>query len=330
MIKKILFYIVMAMLIALALVWLLSGGWSQIVRTVKHFPNPIDIIWGNSTSTYGVELPWQISVPQGPDISGLADDYAQYESANTDPQSQLTDLQNQYSDLQTQIQATQSLGVLSPYRGHVSLKAGTAAESSNEYVEIEGISSSVVSLQGWSIVSLLSGARLFLPQAADPYVLGGVNILIPPSVERGSTVLVYSGRSPVGVSFRENRCSGYLEQLQSFEPSLSSSCPDASEVLPLNAENIRRYGSNCIDYSRTISDCTFPSTLPSTLTPICRSFLTNTFSYNGCVGAYRGTLGFDSDEWRLYLSGTGELWSNSHDVLRLLDAQGKTVDSITY
>jgi hypothetical protein len=48
------------------------------------------------------------------------------------------------------------------------------------------------------------------------------------------------------------------------------------------------------------------------------------------MNAYGGSASFGLNTWRLYLNAYGELWSNSHDVIRLLDAEGRTVDSLTY
>lgn len=326
MIQRVLAYVIILILLVFAISWLWAGGAAQIVRAVRNIPNPIDILWGNSTSTYQVILPWQAAVPQGPDISGLTESAGQY----SDSEEQLSELQNQYSSLQTQAQNTSSDGTPSPYRGTVTLSAGTAAERDNEYIEIAARGSASVSLQGWSLRSMLSGARFYLPLAASPFILGTVNTVTPSVLDHEGNAIVYSGRSPIGTSFRENRCTGYLAQLQSFEPSLANACPNPSELMPMTADNMQRYGSDCVDYLRGLPQCTFPDNLPMSLSPACRIYIANTFSYNGCVNAYAGSTSFKRDTWRLYLNAAGELWSNDHDVIRLLDAEGRTVDSITY
>jgi hypothetical protein len=157
-----------------------------------------------------------------------------------------------------------------------------------------------------------------------------VNAVQPISLEPGSSAILTTGISPVGISFRENTCSGYLGELQSFTPELPSECPAPSEALLLNADNLRAYGDTCIDYVQTLSQCHFPATVPSNLTPACRSFIANTLSYNGCTQAHRNDPSFALPSWRVYLGLKAEFWYNTHDVIRLLDDQGRVVDVLTY
>src|SRR3989344_2670359 len=68
----------------------------------------------------------------------------------------------------------------------------------------------------------------------------------------------------------------------------------------------------------------------SELSQPCRSFLANTLSYNGCIDTYRYRANFTENLWRVYLNSPRELWRNTHDVIRLLDAKGRTVDALAY
>ena len=213
----------------------------------------------------------------------------------------------------------------------LSQAAATESGTAHEYVELdarEGISP--VPLTGWSLQSMVSGVRVSLPGAAAPFIIGVVNSLSPIVLSPGQTVLVVSGPSPVGVSFRENRCTGFLEQVQSFDPALSNACPASSELAPFTAENLHQYGSDCMDFARSLPQCSFPVNLPSSLTPGCRAYLVNTFTYSNCVDIQRSRPSFELDTWRIYLSSASELWDNQHDIIRLLDAQGKTVAAISY
>src|SRR3989344_1589368 len=96
------------------------------------------------------------------------------------------------------------------------------------------INSASVSIAGWSLQSAVSGARAAVPQAAPLFVLGIVNSVQGISLEPGASVVLTTAASPVGTSFRENRCIGYLNELQIFTPELSGSCPTPSEALPMN------------------------------------------------------------------------------------------------
>ena len=186
-------------------------------------------------------------------------------------------------------------------------------------------------ITGWSLQSALSGVRAYVPRGAENFYMGVVNEQRNIQLNPGSSATVLSGYSPVGTSLRENLCSGYLNQLQTFVPRLEERCPASSEALPLSAENLQVYGDACVDFVKTVPYCSAPlQSFTPELSPSCRNFLANTLSYNGCVSMYRHRSSFAGDSWRIYLNASRELWRNSHDVIRLLDAEGKTVDAIAY
>jgi hypothetical protein len=242
----------------------------------------------------------------------------------------LNDLQSQYDSLSREAQDART-GTPSPFAGEVSLSAANAQESgADEYLELDNHGRDAVTITGWTIESVFSGVRFVIPPAANPFVLGSVNRVANVSLAPGETAIVGSGASPVGVSFRENMCSGFLTQSQSFAPELESNCPAAASVMPLTSDNLTRYGSDCIDYAASIPDCEFPSHMPSSLSSSCRVYLGNALSYNGCVSTNQSRVGFASGTWRLYLGAGVELWNNRHDIIRLLDANGRIVDAITY
>ncbi|MEK7093142.1 MAG: hypothetical protein AAB927_01520 [Patescibacteria group bacterium] len=322
MIRTVVKWVLISAVILLILLWLWAGGFTSVRNFVRTIPNPLDIIWGNATSTYQINLPWQQAIPQGPDISGLTDAGDAQLDQTPDEQSGTTGAT-----------AQTSYGVPSPYRGMVTLSQANATESgtAHEYIGLdarEGISA--VPLTGWSLQSMVSGVRVPIPGAAAPFIIGVVNQLSPVVLSPGHSALVVTGPSPVGVSFRENRCTGFLEQVQSFEPSLANACPASSELAPLTAENLHQYGSDCMDFARSLPQCSFPTNLPSSLTPGCRAYLVNTFTYSNCVDIERSRSSFELDTWRIYLSSASELWDNQHDIIRLLDAQGRTVAAISY
>lgn len=332
MVRTVLKYVAIAMVALLIILWFWLGGFSQIVRFVKSIPNPIDIIWGTSTSTYSVVLPWQIPVPQGPDIEGLANEGAALENAST--QERLEELQRQYDSIQNNgSENALPPGAQSPYFGRVTLSRASATESNpaNEYVVLDAHSNiGGVAISGWSLQSSLTGRRVVLSLAAPQFEMGIINSVRSIYLESGQHVIVTTGLSPVGVSFRENRCTGYLAQALTFEPSLSSSCPSPADSMPLTERNLQQYGGDCIDFVRSLPQCTFPTSLPAALSTACRSHVVNTFSYNGCAQTYRNQPSFTLDTWRVYLAYPTELWGNTHDVIRLLDEYGRVIDSVTY
>ncbi len=325
MLRTVLKYVLIGMVLLVIIGWLWSGGWRGVTSFVRTIPNPLDILFGTSTSTYEVRLPWAIGVPQGPDIELYLNEGAASYDAGT-PEEQLAELESAYKTLQEEV-AKQAR---SPHAGKVKLYRASATESSasDEHVVLEAHSG--VSLQGWSLASMVSGVRVMLPYATPLYRQNSVNTAYPVVMEPGTTAIVATGFSPAGVSLRENRCMGYLSSSLNFSPRIEHSCPSPSDGMALTDQNLQRYGGECIDYVRTMPQCTTPSTIPASLSAACRIYVANTFTYNGCIDAHRAQSGFESDTWRLYIGSAGEIWRNEHDAIRLLDERGLTVDAIIY
>ncbi|MEK7133794.1 MAG: hypothetical protein AAB804_01850 [Patescibacteria group bacterium] len=331
MIKRVLVISLSIFIIALIIFWLWSGGLSAAARTAKDFVNPVNIILGNGSSTgMAITLPWQSdSLTRGPDIS---DYVGEADRINQDTQEEeRAAIEAQYGP---DIAKAQTFGDPSPYVGKVMITDSNATESdtAGEYVGLAAPpnNSVPISLAGWFLQSAVSGLRVNIPLGAPHFMLGVVNNVQSISLEPGASATVLTGTSPVGTSFQENICTGYLNELQSFTPELSAECPSPSEAMPVTADNIRIYGDNCIDYIRTLQSCHFPPTVPATLSPACRSFIANNFSYNGCTNIHRNDPTFRLPSWRVYLGFRTELWRNTHDVIRLLDDQGQIVDVFTY
>lgn len=327
MIKKILITVLVLMVVTLAVYWLVTGGIQRAWQAGKDFTNPIAVIFGNGTTTgTTLRLPWQPESTRGPDISD-------YVGVAEEQQSQADALSSDESF--SRLAKLQQYGNPSPYAGQISISGdnATAASPAQEYVQIQAASgnSGPINITGWVIQSAVSGLLAPVPHAAPVFIGGVVNNVQPVSLRPGERAFLTTGVSPVGVSFRETVCTGYLSQLQQFSPSLSEACPVPTDALPQTAENLRTYGASCFDYIANLQSCYFPgAALPSGLSPACRSFVANNLSYNGCVATYQGQSDFALPSWRLYLGIRGELWNNSHDIIRLLDGQGRVVDVLTY
>ncbi|MBI5457593.1 hypothetical protein HY971_02620 [Candidatus Kaiserbacteria bacterium] len=325
MIKRVLIISLVIFIIALFIFWLVTGGGAAAARAARSLANPLELIFGTSTSGSFIALPWQPdSSTRGPDISDYASEAAALNQASGD-----TDQLPSSEDTQVR-----DFGTPSPYAGRITIRESSATESdpSREFIELAASESNTgpILITNWSLQSAVSGARAPIPQAAPAFVMGVVNNVLPISLEPGAAVFVTTAASPVGTSFRENVCTGYLSELQTFTPELAGECPAPSEMLPMNADNIRTYGSSCFDYLNNLSSCHFTPNPPPSLSPACRSFITNAVSYNGCVNTYRAQASFTLPTYRAYLSLRSELWANTHEVVRLLDAEGRTVDVLTY
>jgi hypothetical protein len=330
MIQRILIGFAIATVAILILLWLATGGIQNIADIARNF-NPSKLFSGGAGQ---FRLPWQPAVVDG----GFAFDVENTSNEGTEvprtSEEELSDSQREYERLRNEITDAKVFGEPSPYRGMVTIGQANekAASPSAEYIELRSAwgNTAPISLAGWSLQSALTGLRAFIPQGAGLFVLGAVNAQESITINPNGVVFVSTGASPVGTSFRENACTGYLEELQTFIPGLSQNCPQPSELLPLTPQNLSTYGDACYDIARSLSSCTLPQTLPASVSPACRIFLSNNLSYNGCVQNYRHTQDFIHDSWRVYLNASGELWRNTHDIIRLLDAEGRTVDVISY
>lgn len=328
MIKRILLVLLVFMVVALVALWLISGGVSSITNTAKNLVNPVNFFTGSDTSGSSIRLPWQIDAPRGPDISSLASGYSDDPDGQT-PEEYAT----AYQELNARAIELQTFGDPSPYAGTVSLRGSAVRErdAAREYVELSASGTMAINITGWSLQSAVSGLRVFLPPAASPFMLGTLNPVESVYLKPKETALIVSGPSPVGISFKENMCSGYLNEQQTFTPELSAACPAPSDLLVETPDSLRIYGTACFDYIDTIPQCRFPgTTYPSNVSAPCRTLLVNTLSYNGCVQANRYHPSFDRGEWRIFLNSRTELWDNSRDIIRLMDAQGRTVDIYSY
>ena len=336
MIRRILFILFIFMLIALLGVWLLQGGVQKIKSAAQSISDPIGFLFGTGSSTGTmITLPWQIEMPQGADLSEYTEG-SNGTDQNQTPADRYADIASQYNTIKQDVVDAKTFGTPSPYRGKVTIQGTGSANESDpklEYIELHASSAntSPVEMAGWSLQSAVTGLRVRIPPAASLFYMGVVNPVHERSPDPDARVIINSGMSPVGVSFRENICTGYLQQFQNFSPDLNRACPSPQDALPLTAENIQRYGDACLDFVPSLSRCTFPDkTLPSDLSFACKTFIVNTLSYNGCVNMYLYKPSFYIDLWRIYLGYGRELWRNTHDVIRLLDADGRTVDVLTY
>ena len=336
MLKKILIGFAIATVVILFLLWLATGGIQEVAGIARGITSPFTPEFWSGVSLNQFRLPWQPEPVRGPDISDISSetgtDAAETEARTTEEE--LSDAQKEYDAMVQKMQDAQTFGEPSPFRGQVEIAQGGVTESSPsaEHVTLEASwgNSAPVSLSGWSLQSALTGVRGHIPRGVGLFLMGAVNAQSDIYLNPGGSAVVTSGPSPIGTSFRENACTGYLGTLQTFVPSLSRNCPAPSESLPLTPENLQTYGDVCYDFVQALPPCVFPQNVPADVSSSCRIFLMNNISYNGCVQAHQYESDFTRDSWRIYLNAYGELWRNSHDIVRLLDAEGRTVDVVSY
>jgi hypothetical protein len=318
MVLTIVKWIGIAMLLSLIALWLWQGGYWKIAEYAQVIPSPLAAA---SSSEDLYQLPGQPEFWEVPDTTS-AEDEMEYGAADYEYASEPA----AYDTALYPVPDSNR----SPHNGYVRLQTGLVQSSdpAQEYVLVQAAGTQPVDISGWSLRSAFTGERRVIPLAAAPFIQGVVNSVRPVVLSPGDFAVVVSGASPVGVSFRESVCTGYLAQTQTFSPGLANACPRPAELLPRTPQNEGLYGSNCIDYVERLPQCSFPVLMPNTLSGSCRTHLSNTFSYTGCMQSYGARSMLNS--WRIYLASGRELWRDSHDTIQLLDTEGRVVDTASY
>ena len=312
-------------------VWIALGGPARGISL--SFPTisyqPTDVPVATSTAASGLGLPrapfgiGQTSIRLGDIYEGIGDGSGSSGGAATPPLINVPGV---------------VLPALSPYRGRVRLDYSVAnASSSNastEYVQLSVINDDgpSIDITGWQLISGATYKNAYIPRGTLLPVSGVVNPTSDIVLDPGDSAIIVSGTSPVGGSFRENKCTGYFGTTQTFTPPLTAACPTAANDLATF------YGSQYIP-KRTCID--FASTLPTRRTPVsgvtslsgsCQAFLETYMNYPGCVAAHQNNNDFASTVWRIYLSRPSDapLWRSKHEVVELLDRNGFLVDAFSY
>ena len=246
-----------------------------------------------------------------------------------------TGITSALSDTQSASLGLQGLPT-SPYAGKVRLSAGGGSYASSykeEYVVLRANPNNLqrISISGWKLQSAVNkktaviylGVEVYQPAFTEA---GGAIVLNP-----GDTAVISTGRSPVGVSFRENKCSGYLSQYQEFYPRLSEDCPlPLDEALNFVSNGQPISDNECLRYLQGMPRCHLTINPPALLPDSCRSLINNTLTYGGCVSRHLSDTDFKKTEWRIFLGYNEKLWRTNREVLTLLDSEGKLVDSIVF
>lgn len=228
-------------------------------------------------------------------------------------------------------------GTPSPYResirlnGYVSSASSTSARKEYLRFDVATSAPAPITITGWQLASEVTGNAVRIPDGSLAPTLGIVNSRQPIALFPGQRAIVHTGRSPIGVSFRENVCTGYLDEFQAFTPSLPKSCPSALD------EFERVYGpyhvrdTTCLDYLKTINRCetvTYVSRRDASAS--CRAFALKYLNYNGCVVAHRDDASFAGKTWHIYLGEEESLWRARGEIIKLFDVDMKTVGAFAY
>ena len=185
-----------------------------------------------------------------------------------------------------------------------------------------------ISISGWTVENSRGNHYAIGNGYAIPFFdAAAVSIRLRP----GDGAYIHSGSSPIGISFRENRCTGYFNETHSFTPSLSGSCPryDVSKMLQFSDACIR-YIENAQNGCRVPQISGIESGVLNETNDDCSTFISENLNYDGCVKNFRNATDFARPTWHAYLQRTQKLWRGLHDKIILRDDQGLIVDAYQY
>ena len=227
----------------------------------------------------------------------------------------------------------------SPYYGKVNMSRITGLKDSNPDREYLSLSTKLstnetVKITGWYLKSETTGYYAVIGKAAllpFPFTRTESDVILG----QGDRVHIIKGFSPIGISFRTNKCTGYFEENRTFTPSLSLKCPLAKDENLPTFSSVYDRNDECVRIIGRISRCTtkdseFMRDLPDTVSSSCKTYINTQVNYNACVAKHFSDTDFPGNEYRLYLNKFGPLWRTTHDTINLHDENGLIVDTISY
>lgn len=220
----------------------------------------------------------------------------------------------------------------SPLSGKISITniSRGGSSSAGEYVTLRAKPENKdrILLTGLRLESVSSGRSVTIGKGVHMPFQNQVNVEQPIYLSPGETAYILTGRSPLGISFRLNKCTGFFSQFQSFTPSIPSRCPSPkSEPLPPPAN---QYNDQCIDYINSLPACQIITQPPANISPECNRYVTKEINYTKCVENHKNDANFYEPEWRVYLNYSDTLWKSKREIIHLVDKGGKIIDVVTY
>lgn len=222
----------------------------------------------------------------------------------------------------------------SQYKGKVEISSyfgGSRSNVNEEQIELR-VNNSLkekINISNWRLESGVSGVSDKIGEGAYLPYSGQVNVETAIFVEAGDRIIINTGRSPIGSSFRINKCVGYFEQFQDFNPPLYKECPEPINDLP--NVGVGNEAEACIDFVERLPRCElYLREVPTNIGGLCTNYVTTKINYNTCVDNHKNDSGFYAKEWRVYLGRNDELWKSKREIIKLLDQNGEVVDVVSY
>jgi hypothetical protein len=179
------------------------------------------------------------------------------------------------------------------------------------------------SISEWSIENE-GGERVEIGLGTDHVDLGGIAIPSQIFVATNTTALVAFHASPIGISFREHRCSSYLKGTRAFVPPMNSECPLLSEHKKWNALD-----GTCRLLIESLPRCSVISPEHiGDMSPSCDDFLRTVPTYTTCISQTSNAALLPT--WRIYRGDAKDMVHETGGALTLRDDRGLIVDTFPY
>ena len=260
-------------------------------------------------------------------------------SANKNVAEEIKNTEEDIKKLEKNISEAAEKNKRSPYYRKIMMSSISGLYGDNPDREYISLSTNLdktetVKITGWYLRSEVTGYYVSIGKAAllpFPFTKTESDIVL----QKGDRVYLTKGFSPIGISFRTNKCTGFFEENRTFIPSLSLQCPrPIDEKLP-GFSNVYDRNDECITLIERIPRCRtrdseFIRDLSDTVSESCKIYITTQINYNTCVALHFSDTDFPGNEYRLYLNKFGPLWRQMHDTINLHDESGLVVDTISY
>lgn len=214
----------------------------------------------------------------------------------------------------------------SPVARHVNFSVGAIGGTRLLFIAPSATTSDMT-VSGWHLVNA-RGAVAEIPLGTKHFVQGVLASGTPITIIRREQAILTDQSSPVGVSFKLDKCSGFLADFQSFAPPLSRSCPSPQEL----ADRAQSYPADaaCSQYVANLPSCSTGGAAGlSTLPTSCRSYVGSIVNQRSCAQLFGKDYDFELPEWRVYLGKPGFL-SAEHDTIYFYDADNREIGTVSW
>lgn len=260
------------------------------------------------------------------------------QNSNQTPEEEIKNTERKIENLEEEVQKKIEESTRSPYYGKVTLSSLSKSwdgDPSKEYIYLYTNlgKDEEVNITGWYFKSEVTGNFVFIGGASllpFPFSKNESNVVL----KNGDRAIITKGFSPIGISFRTNKCTGYFEENRTFYPSLSTECPlIEDDKLPKFSNDLDR-NDECMDLLESLSRCTTVNSeyirdLPDTVSSSCKTYMQTQINYNSCVAKHFSDTNFPGNEYRIFLNKFGPLWREKREKVNLYDKNGLIVDTFT-